>query len=183
MVVGGSGMSAAHVSTACISRIIVSSSKLISTSGLRLLFEHLGLDRNVFPELMGHVVETCGSQRNPDLVVSRILPVPSVNSWKRRRECARGLVSCLPFLVTLRVSTRRSVGLSMKFVTHTARRFPGVQPGCFANIPTAVRITRTRALLRRSEEVSVVRQRQRPDWAETDSPLAMAIERLAEPMA
>src|SRR5262245_19748859 len=89
--------------------------------------KHLVLHWRPDAELVRHVVEPSRRERDDDLAVRGVLPVPTVNAWKRRGQRAGGLARVRLLLIGLRVSTRRTIRLGVEFVIHRHRGFPGVQ--------------------------------------------------------
>src|SRR5881397_2585756 len=99
----------------------------VSSSSVTLLLEHLVLDGSPLAEFVGHVVKARGRKSDGDLLISGILPEPSVNAREWGGHRSRCLAAVPPFLVALRVATRRAVRLRMQLVAHGGRRVPGVE--------------------------------------------------------
>src|SRR6185503_3107711 len=90
------------------------------------LLEHLVLGRRSVAELVRDVVVARALERDGDLLVTGIFPVPTVNARKRSGQRA-GLTGARALLVALRVPRWRAVGLGVELVIHRSGGRPRVQ--------------------------------------------------------
>ena len=91
-----------------------------------LLLKHLVLDGLIRTKLVRQVVVTGARERDGNLLVGGVFPIPAMNAGERRRQGTGGLHP-LALFICLRVAPWPAVGLGMELDVHQRRRLPGIQ--------------------------------------------------------